>query len=137
MDSDFYDDLPDFDIDSLLRDAVVEALSHENPQRFLAWLQRSISTYFSFQTPLVADEAALRSMTTTLGRSIWNAIPLPGNCFHPTPLPEPERNDPCPCESGRAYSYCCGSVQRNFEIESVALWPLVFERKYLRYCKVL
>ena len=128
MDSDFDDDLPDCDIDGLLRDAIVEALSHEDPQRFLAWLQRSISTYFRFQSPLVADESALRSMTTTLGRSIWNAMPLPGNHFHPKPLTQPKSNDPCPCESGRAYGRCCGHLQQTFEVESGALWPLVFDR---------
>lgn len=127
MDSDFYDELPDFDIDGLLSDAVVEALSHEDSQRFLLWLQYSISTYFSFDTTILADEVVLRSMTTTLGRSIWNAIPLPGNHFRPKTLPQPERSRPCPCGSGRTYSLCCGRLHKTVEIEPAALWPLVLD----------
>ena len=127
MDSDFYKELPDFDIDGLLRDAVAEVLSHEDPQRFLAWLQRAFSTYFCFDAPILADETVLRSMTTTLGRAIWNAIPLPGNHFCPKTLPQPERGRPCLCGSGDAYSRCCGRLQNTVEIESTALWPLVLD----------
>ncbi|QTF91328.1 SEC-C metal-binding domain-containing protein, partial [Halomonas sp. BM-2019] len=42
-----------------------------------------------------------------IARTLWNAAPLPSRGFRPAPLPEPKRNDPCPCGSGKKFKRCC------------------------------
>ncbi len=121
----FTDGLPDFDSDDLLNDAVAEILTHENSDKFFAWLHRSMATYFSFEGPYLDDVQPLNSMVTTLGRAIWNATPLPSNNFTPHPLPEPSGDSPCPCASGRKYKHCCAPFTQSLDVDSQALWPLV------------
>jgi tetratricopeptide (TPR) repeat protein len=111
--------------EELLSDAVAEILSHEDPERFLKWLHRSIANYFPFDVRRVEDERALVSLVTTLSRHIWNATPLPGNNFCPRPLPTPQHRDPCPCGSGLKYEHCCLQIDQGIQIDSQALWPLI------------
>ncbi|MFV8836425.1 SEC-C metal-binding domain-containing protein [Aquisalimonas sp. APHAB1-3] len=105
--------LPDnapLDVESLLADAVREALRHEDPGHFMQWIQSTLGDYMAaeFQGP---DQAEMRqAMAVHIGRAVWNVMPLPGNHLRPQPLPEPGRNDPCLCGSGRKFKKCCANA---------------------------
>ncbi|MDZ7841319.1 MAG: SEC-C metal-binding domain-containing protein [Gammaproteobacteria bacterium] len=92
------------DFQRLLHDAIVRAVTDEDPDGFMDWFRDHLGDY---QTES-SDGAWLDApFAAVLGRSIWNAMPLPGNGFKPRPLPEPGRNDPCFCGSGQKYKRCC------------------------------
>lgn len=97
------DDSP-LDFPRLLHDAISQAVAHEDPERFMAWFREHLADY---QTESSDGEWLDAPFTAVLGRSIWNALPLPGNGFKPQPLPEPGRNDLCFCGSGVKYKRCC------------------------------
>ncbi len=42
-----------------------------------------------------------------MGVAIYNAMPLPEAGFQPRRIPEPGRNEPCLCGSGKKYKRCC------------------------------
>jgi hypothetical protein len=42
-----------------------------------------------------------------MGVAIYNAMPLPDADFMARRIPEPGRNEPCLCGSGRKYKHCC------------------------------
>lgn len=99
-------------LDLLLHACARHALREPQGTAFPAW--------FSEVAPILApdffakfkgDESNRRSAVHTLGRLLWNRIPLPDNHFRPRPLPKPERNAPCPCGSGRKYKQCCADAE--------------------------
>lgn len=118
-----HDETLPFDLDALLRDATAQAVAHEDPERFVAWLRERLPMYW------LAPESPGPGMATLLARALWNAMPLPGNDLAPRPFEPPTRNAPCPCGSGRKYKHCC----RDFEAEAppfptATLYPYVAEQ---------
>lgn len=112
-----------FDLDALLRDAAREAMAHEDFGRFQAWMQASLGFYW-----LDRQEPG-PGLAAVLARSIWNAMPFPGNDMQPLPVAPPERNAPCPCGSGRKYKHCCRDAEVNApRIPSEMLYPYVAEQ---------
>jgi hypothetical protein len=110
MDDELYDDDNDEvseEFVDFLKDAIGEALRTEDGAAFLDWMREEAPE----RTPEIFDELpddqARRGFATELGRSLWNAVPLPGNGYRPRPIARPERNDPCPCGSGLKYKKCC------------------------------
>lgn len=59
-----------------------------------------------------------------IARSVWNATPLPAHGFHNAPLPEPKRNDPCPCGSGKKYKRCCQPLQSGHAMSLAEEMPI-------------
>lgn len=121
-------DLP-IDLEALAEDLVDQALAHEDPRQSLDWLLAHFSDYLE-PTPF-ADESQNELMTALalmVGHALWNVLPLPGNRFRPQPLPKPQRNDPCPCGSGRKFKQCCGRFWRQMPLPEEMLWPLVLDR---------
>lgn len=102
-------DLTDFNF--ALSSAARMALSHDDPARFLDWLREDGLKLF-IEAEVIPDipEADWPAVGTVLGRAILNHLPDPRNDFKPRKLPEPGRNDPCPCGSGRKFKQCCGGV---------------------------
>lgn len=97
---------------------------------------REFVEWFSRAAPLLApdlfapaagsadDEARLARL---MGRALWNALPQPAFGWRTTPIPEPGRNDPCPCGSGRKYKQCClglPSPARLFRDMNLLRWVL-------------
>ncbi|TLS77565.1 hypothetical protein FE236_02870 [Mariprofundus erugo] len=67
--------------------------------------------FFPFFERLNIENAAeLRRLARLFAIQIWNATPLPSNHFRPLPLPEPKRNDPCLCGSGKKFKQCCARL---------------------------
>lgn len=73
-----------------------------------------VAQYGADMAPDVAASIDPRAGVTEffrlLGRAMWNATPLPEHGFRLMKLPQPGRNDPCFCGSGRKFKQCCASL---------------------------
>ena len=107
----------------LIDAAVREILRHEDPERFLDWIRANARKLLPASIKHSDDGGAAASIA--LGRGIWNATPLPGNHFRPKPIPEPGRNDPCPCGSGRKYKQCCARLPQFDLLSADEVWPML------------
>ena len=71
--------------DTLIADAVEEILSHEDPVRFFSWFEvRLRDESDDMHGPRAIEPGDIKPLSTLLGRSLWNAVPLPGNDFCPS-----------------------------------------------------
>ena len=122
------DDTPQgpIDLERLLPAAVARILQDEDPAEFRAWLAENLAAYAGPELQ-TAPAAMFRSMAMPVSYMIWNATPLPGNNFRPRPLPLPNRNDRCPCESGLKYKKCCNNAPPFPVLDPLMLWPLVLQ----------
>jgi hypothetical protein len=122
------DDVPP-EMADFLAAAVAEVLRTEDSTQFLAWVADEAPRLLAGPFGELPDEQDRRGVAMELGRALWNAVPLPGNGFRPRPLPRPERNDPCPCGSGRKYKKCCGAAGvegPDFpDLDADVIWALV------------
>ena len=126
MTSDFDEPASPLDVERLLNDALQEILSHEDPVKFLAWLERHIAEYDTGESEeLDRSRYTYTALAATIGRSLWNATPLPGNDFLPNPLPAPKANDLCYCGSGHKYKECCMSLANAPSMGSEEIWPVL------------
>lgn len=99
------------DMDMLLHISASIILRHQDaPEQYLDWIVRSAPSVCPDLFSATADTSAHAAMARWLGRLIWNATPLPDNNFRPRRLPEPGRNEPCFCGSGRKYKQCCAQL---------------------------
>jgi len=103
--------------------SVLEILRHEDGERYLDWMRANAARFFG-DVPVI-DEEQRAAMAVALGRGVWNAVPLPGNQFRPRPMPEPGRNDPCPCGSGRKYKQCCADLPHMEDLSQEEIWPIL------------
>lgn len=94
-------------------------LDSEDSQAYLRWVGE--------QFPSVAEDLESQAGTIMywLARSLWNATPLPSHGFRPQPLPEPGRNDPCPCGSGRKFKRCCASAGIAEDADPEVVMPIM------------
>lgn len=114
-------------LSTIVDDAIDEILEHEDPQKFLHWFEQQVANHCGQQEDLFKTPQEARSLANSMGRALWNAVPLPGNNFRPRPLLAPQRNDACPCGSGNKYKRCCGGGSPAPALDSQALWPLVLQ----------
>jgi hypothetical protein len=128
---DFEDDLDEEAAEGLLdflREAVAAALDQGDGAAFLEWMRTEAPGRAPELFAELPHEQARRSMATELGRMLWNALPLPANGYRPRPIPRPERNDPCPCGSGRKYKRCCAGLTDAVPVlDSEVIWLLVIQ----------
>lgn len=117
------DDL--LDLGALFADAAVAAMTLQQPAPFLDWVRGNLVHYAPPGSQLVHDEELKRAFTTALGRALWNAMPLPRRGFLTEPIPEPGRNEPCPCGSGRKFKHCCARAPSLGPFTAPLLWPYV------------
>ncbi|HET9209437.1 MAG TPA: SEC-C metal-binding domain-containing protein [Thermoanaerobaculia bacterium] len=116
------------ELSSFLRRAVSEALKVEDGEAFQAWMREEAPRLLPDLFSRLPDEQARRGFLLEFGRSLWNSIPLPANGFRPRPIPQPERNDPCPCGSGKKYKKCCAEWTEGApELDAEGVWMLVAE----------
>jgi tetratricopeptide (TPR) repeat protein len=116
------------ELSSFLRRAVREALGMEDGEAFQAWMREEAPRLLPDLFARLPDDQARRGFTLEFGRSLWNSIPLPANGFRPRPIPQPERNDPCPCGSGKKYKKCCAEWTEGApELEPEGVWMLMAE----------
>ncbi len=116
-----YEELSDF-----LLKAVREALKMEDGEAFQAWVREEAPRQLPDLLSRLPDDQARRGFLLEFGRSLWNSIPLPANGFRPRPIPSPERNDPCPCGSGKKYKKCCAEWAEGApDLDQEGLWMMV------------
>lgn len=112
-----------------LAGAIGEALRTEDGAAFLAWMREEAPRRLPDLFGELPGDEARRGIAMELGRTIWNAVPLPGNGFRPRPVPKPERNEPCPCGSGRKYKKCCAEWAEGAPVfEPDDVWFLVIQQ---------
>ncbi len=112
----------------MIDDAIAHIIEDEDPQRFIDWFEHRLADYYTPQGDFFGEPDDLKPFANALGRALWNAVPLPGNEFRPSPLPAPGRNERCPCGSGKKFKRCCGGGPKLPKLDSHALWPLVLEK---------
>jgi tetratricopeptide (TPR) repeat protein len=116
------------ELSSFLELAVGEALKMKDGEEFQAWMREEAPRQLPDLLSQLPDDQARRGFTLELGRSLWNSIPLPANGFRPRPIPQPERNDPCPCGSGKKYKKCCAEWAEGApELDPEGIWMMVAE----------
>ncbi|MGM0785904.1 MAG: SEC-C metal-binding domain-containing protein [Pseudomonadota bacterium] len=94
-------------------------LRDEDPDRYLRVIpdiaqHTGLAEWFSPQAPY-----------WELGYSIWNATPLPSHGFRTAPLPTPQRNDTCPCGSGKKFKRCCQPRLTGYLMEPEDEQPII------------
>ena len=99
------------DLTALLAGAAAAAMSSQQPEPFFGWLRANLTRYIVPGSQLARDEEMQRAFAASLGRPLWNAMPLPRRGFRTESIPEPGRNEPCPCGSGRKFKHCHGALQ--------------------------
>ncbi|MEP7276582.1 MAG: SEC-C metal-binding domain-containing protein [Betaproteobacteria bacterium] len=118
------------DLDVVLDASARYALGGVDGHQFIAWFQGVVPMLAErFVAAIEGGEENRRAALYSLGRLLWNRLPLPDNHFRPRPLPKPERNGPCPCGSGRKYKHCCANAE-NFgdPFEQVSLLKYVLQQ---------
>ncbi|MBW8875676.1 MAG: SEC-C domain-containing protein [Acidobacteria bacterium] len=138
MTEETFDDETIDELETFFREAIARILEREDSEAFLAWVRQEAADRLPRLFERLPDEAARRSSASELGRALWSSVPLPGNGFRSRPLPEPERNDPCPCGSGLKYKKCCApwaAEVPSFDPEGI--WRLVVEALPLEQVEAL
>ncbi len=110
--------------------AIRVILKKEDFAEFAAWSEEYFWSFMPLPTEpgLLSDAEEQRRAAILFTRQMWNVTPLPGNDYRPRTLPDPERNAPCFCGSGRKYKQCCRAVID--EVGSIPftkemMWPVV------------
>lgn len=133
-----YDEEASEEFARFLHNAVAEILRTEDAEAFLAWMRENGPAQAPELFGELPDDESRRGYASVFGRSLWNAIPLPGNGFRPRPLPWPERNDPCPCGSGSKYKKCCAEWASEMpELDPEAVWRLTVDELSLEQTEAL
>lgn len=120
----------------LIGGTMAEAQRTEDPAAVQRELRRLLPELLPQMAAAVPGEAALRSLEVSLSRAIWNAAPLASNGYRARPLPEPERNAPCPCGSGAKYKRCCARLAHALPpITPEAAWQALSPRLSMEEAK--
>ncbi len=116
-------------IDGLIGTVVHLALAVRDPEQGIRMAAEAIPLLVPELLPADATADEQRRIARQWVVWIWNQLPLPWNDYRPLPLPEPGRNDPCPCGSGRKYKHCCAQLPRleGAPDLSLLLWARVLE----------
>lgn len=117
---------------TFLSRCVEEILTGKDAASFFEWIHRTGPELLGGPFLEAPHEQARRALSVALGSAIWNATPRPDNDYRPRPLPPPERNEPCPCGSGRKYKKCCAHAPAFSPIAVDDMWSLVVEHVPVR-----
>ncbi len=115
------------DFERLLAASVGEALRTQQWSQLLAWMQNHVQQFAPSGSQLGRDPGLRAAFAFAFARTVWNVTPLPRTGFRPEPLPEPGRNEPCPCGSGLKFKHCCQRAPALGGITAIMLWPLVLQ----------
>ncbi|HYM36020.1 MAG TPA: SEC-C domain-containing protein [Steroidobacteraceae bacterium] len=127
LDENNFDDLP-IHIEPMIDAAIDAMLKNQEWSLFHAWLLDSLPKFATptGKTLLNHSGAARAALAFSLGRRLWSALPLPRLGYLPDIIPEPGRNDPCGCGSGKIYKHCCLPAGEPLKIEQSDVWPSLF-----------
>lgn len=111
----------------ILDDAVTHIIENEDPERLMGWLTKRLEQPDAGDIFDIHSAEEIRPLACAVGRTVWNAMPLPGNDYQPRPLPTPGRNDRCFCGSGQKYKRCCARATPP-TLDAEMLWALLLSR---------
>lgn len=113
------------------RAALAAIPQYATAQAFLDWASEELPKKFPevFHAPTAETNARFAYW---LARDVWNGAPLPTNRFRPKPLPQPKRNDICPCGSRKKFKNCCSNVPSDGWPQDM-LWPLFARSQQAEY----
>jgi len=114
----------------LIPDSVGIALRAADPADFLGWVRERLLNYAAPDSPLHSDTNLGRAVAFAWARAVWNglvhcALPVSPARLKRKAMPEPGRNDPCPCGSGKKFHECCLSIPVIPPLTQEVLWPYV------------
>src|ERR1700724_627091 len=114
----------------LIPDSVGIAMRAADPADFLGWVRERLLDYAAPDSPLHGDTHLGRVMAFALAQAVWNGLVHCALSVNPErakrkPMPEPGRNDPCPCGSGKKFQECCLPIPLMPPLTQDALWPYV------------
>ena len=115
------------DFERLLAASVCEALRTQQWSGLLDWMQDHVQQFAPPGSQLGHDPGLRAAFAFAFARTVWNVTPLPRNSFRPEPIPEPGRNEPCPCGSGLKFKQCCQRAPALGGISAEMIWPLVLQ----------
>ena len=95
------------DLEALLLFVAQAAIDGTRTDHFLRSFQEKAPTIAPAMFGVIDDPEARRAAIGQFGRSFWSTVPKPRQGWRAEPLPKPERNNPCPCGSGKKYKQCC------------------------------
>lgn len=82
-----------------------------DPRAYLDWIETAGPVLAPSLAAAVDPRAGPPGqLFRALGVSFYNATPRPDAGYALDPIPEPGRNQPCSCGSGRKYKHCCLSL---------------------------
>lgn len=100
------------ELDFLLRVAAMRLCENPKPEPFLNWIADAGPLLLKDLSAEVRPDAGpAGDFFRALGVQIYNHMPLPAHGWRPSPLPRPQRNEPCHCGSGRKYKHCCLALE--------------------------
>jgi hypothetical protein len=109
----------------LIPDSVGIAMRAADPADFLGWVRDKLLGYAAPDSPLHGDTNLGRAMAFAWARAVWNGLPLNADGIKPRSMPEPGRDEPCPCGSGNRFHDCCLAVPQMPSLTQDVLWPYV------------
>lgn len=119
-------DVDDSRFQVVLQVSVRKILADESdPMQYLAWARESLPVLIEDLGAYDEEEASVLALW--IARAIWNATPLESNGYRPRPLAHPQRNERCPCGSGKKYKQCCRNLPAIPEIPTDVIWPVLVE----------
>lgn len=101
-----------------------------DPADFLGWVRERLLKYAPPDSLLHGDTNLGRAMAFAWACAVWNglvqcALPIDPQGVKRKPIPEPGRNDPCPCGSGKHFQECCLPIPLLPPLTQDVLWPYV------------
>ncbi|MDO9146295.1 MAG: UPF0149 family protein [Hydrogenophaga sp.] len=116
-------------IGAILNEAVQRLLTDEPLMPFTDWFSAQMLATLQAESPVPpADlDDALRYQRH-VARQLWGHMPVPSNRWRARGLPKVERNDVCPCGSGRKFKQCCAVFEHApMPLPTNALLPLALD----------
>lgn len=112
------------EFDALLTACARQLIKDGAPETFVRW--------FADAAPQLMPELFSRANEPTrvaraLARGVYGITPLPQNNFEPKRLPQPGRNDPCFCGTGRKYKHCCRAIDGTMPFPEVNMLRYVLD----------
>lgn len=92
---------------SMLEFVAQAAIDDVPTEQFLRSFQAKAEDLAPQMFGAIDDPLARRAAIGQVGRIYWSTTPKPHQGWRAQPIPKPERNSPCPCNSGKKYKQCC------------------------------
>jgi tetratricopeptide (TPR) repeat protein len=108
----------------LLGVAAGRLVKDDNPAAFADWFAMAAPALMPELFGKAADPA---QFARVMARGLYGLTPLPRHGYVPQRLPQPGRNEPCFCGSGRKYKHCCEQFDSRMPFPEVNMLRYVLD----------